>query len=143
MLCMPDKFLYQNQLQNTRYITFYTNTQKFPHLLSPSNRFYQIRLQRRSMTKHLVHKKSWGGICTYHAFKNIHQKYIITHTVHTTVLNVSFLQFVFLLVIVKQNTHQVTKHLQIKNTCSYNCIHNATKTVLKENYVMGRQCGNN
>ena len=36
-------------------------------------------------------KKSWGGVCTYHAFKNIHQKYIITHTVHTTVLNVSFL----------------------------------------------------
>ena len=57
MLCMPNKFLYQNQQQNTRYITFYTNTQKFPHLLSPSNRFYQIRLQHRSMTKHLVHKK--------------------------------------------------------------------------------------
>ena len=57
MLCMPNKFLYQNQQQNTRYITFYTNTQKFPHLLSPSNRFNQIRLQRRSMTKHLVHKK--------------------------------------------------------------------------------------
>ena len=36
-------------------------------------------------------KKSWGGVCTYHAFKNIHQKYIITHTVHTRVLNVSFL----------------------------------------------------
>ena len=51
------------------------------------------------------------------------------------------LQFVFLLVIVKQNT--VTKHLQIKNTCSYDCIHIATKTVLKENYVMGLKCGNN
>ena len=46
------------------------------------------------------------------------------------------LQFVFLLVIVKQNTHhQVTKHLQIKNTCSYDCIHIATKTVLKETYA--------
>ena len=46
------------------------------------------------------------------------------------------LQFVFLLVIVKQNTHhQVTKHLQIKNTCSYDCIHIATKTVLKETSV--------
>ena len=54
------------------------------------------------------------------------------------------LQFVFLLVIVKQNAHhQVTKHLQIKNTCSYDCIHIATKTVLKENYVMGLKCGNN
>ena len=52
------------------------------------------------------------------------------------------LQFVFLLVIVKPNTHhQVTKHLQIKNTCSYDCIHIATKTV--QNYVMGLKCGNN
>ena len=46
------------------------------------------------------------------------------------------LQFVFLLVIVKQNTHhQVTKHLQIKNTYSCDCIHIATKTVLKETYA--------
>ena len=36
-------------------------------------------------------QKIKGGVCTYHAFKNIHQKYIITHTVHTRVLNVSFL----------------------------------------------------
>ena len=36
-------------------------------------------------------KKFWGGVCTYHAFKNVHQKYIITHTVHIRVLNVSFL----------------------------------------------------
>ena len=36
-------------------------------------------------------KKSWSGICTYQAFISIHQKYIITHTVQTRVLNVSFL----------------------------------------------------
>ena len=37
--------------------------------------------------------KSWGGVCTYHAFKNVHQKYIIilNHIAQTRVLNVSFL----------------------------------------------------
>ena len=43
------------------------------------------------MAKHFIpKKKSWGGVCTYHAFKNVHQKYI-NHAVQTRVVNVSFL----------------------------------------------------
>ena len=51
----------------------------------------------------------------------------------------------FVLVIIKQNTHhQVTKHLQFKNTCSYNCIHNVMNTLLlKQNYMMGCEGDNN
>ena len=45
------------------------------------------------------------------------------------------LQVVFLLVIIQQNTHhQVTKHLQLKNTCSYDCIHNVMNTLLLKKY---------
>ena len=37
-------------------------------------------------------KKILGGVCTYHAFKNVHQKHIIlNHVAQTRVLNVSFL----------------------------------------------------
>ena len=141
MLCMSYKFLHQNQQQNTRYITFYTNTQKFPQVLSPSNCFYQIHLQGRSMTKHFMqkNKKILGQCCTYHAFKNVHQKHIIilNYIAPTRVIMYLFfiLQFVFLLVIVKQNTlYQVTKHLQFKNTCSYDCIYNVMNTLLLKQY---------
>ena len=87
---MPNKFLYQNQ-QQTPDTSHFTLTHKSFHTsLSPSNRFYQIRLQCGSMTKHFVHKnKQILGRRLY--IPCIHQKYIITHTVHTRVLNVSFL----------------------------------------------------
>ena len=98
------------------------------------------------MTKHLVHKKkkSWGGVCTYHAFKNIHQKYIITHTVHTRELNVSFLYTPVCVPVGHRKTkYTSSSHQAPAIQSSYDCIHIATKTVLKENYVMGLKCGNN
>ena len=48
---------------------FYTDVQKFSHLLSPSYRSHQIRILCSSMTKHFIHKKSWGFVWTWHALK--------------------------------------------------------------------------
>ena len=88
MLCVPDKFLYQNQ-QQTPDTSHFTLTRKSFHtsccLQIVSTRFVSNVVCTQKI------KKSWGSVCTYHALKNIHQKYIIIHMVHTRVLNVFFL----------------------------------------------------